>query len=101
MQGVRARQHDAWDIGVMTSDNFGNADVLYPETLPAVQKALTWSPDTQPYIPVVTGFLGRGQMTGAVADYLELVWYLSAQGSSTLWLLLVAYLTSGWDVDCR
>lgn len=64
VQGVRARQHDAWDIGVITSDDFGNAYVLYPETLQAVQKALTWGPGTQPYIPVVTGFLGRGQLTG-------------------------------------
>lgn len=69
VKGIRARQRDAWDIGVVTSDNFGNADVLYPETLPAVQKALTWSPGTQPYVPVVTGFLGRGQLTGLIADY--------------------------------
>ena len=34
LQGVRAKQHDAWDLGVVTNDVFGNADVNYPLTLP-------------------------------------------------------------------
>ena len=49
----------------MTTDTFGNAFVLYSKTLPAVQKALTWARGTKPFVPIVTGFLGRGQLTGA------------------------------------
>lgn len=66
-QGVRAQQHDAWELGVTTSDAFGNADVNYPLTLPAVRAALTRQPGSQPCIPIVTGFLGRGHMTGGLA----------------------------------
>lgn len=38
--GVPARQHDAWDLGVTTTDDFGNAEVLYDETTPRVRAAL-------------------------------------------------------------
>jgi aspartate kinase len=64
LQGVRAQQHDAWDIGVTTNDAFGNADVNYPLTLPAVRQALTRLPGDAPCVPIVTGFLGRGHGTG-------------------------------------
>ena len=64
MQGVAAQQYDAWDIGVTTNDCFGNADVVYPVTLPAVRAALTRLRAERAHIPVVTGFLGRGQQTG-------------------------------------
>ena len=47
-----------------TTDDFQNADVLYPETLPAVKAALTRQPGAPQTIPVVTGFLGRGLSTG-------------------------------------
>jgi hypothetical protein len=36
VQGVPALQHDAPDVGVITSDDFGNADVIYEQTLPKV-----------------------------------------------------------------
>jgi hypothetical protein len=36
-QGIPARQHDAWDLGFTTDDNFGNADILYEDTLPRVR----------------------------------------------------------------
>lgn len=58
-------QHDAWDLGVTTSDNFGNADVDYAATLPAVRAALQQAPGAAPCVPIVTGFLGRGRNTGA------------------------------------
>ncbi len=35
-QGVPARQHDAWDLGFTTTDDFGNAEIVYEETLPKV-----------------------------------------------------------------
>ena len=47
-----------------TNDAFGNADVNYSLTLPAVRQALSRQPDDAPCIPVVTGFLGRGHGTG-------------------------------------
>ena len=65
-QGVRATQHDAWELGVTTSDCFGNADVDYPATLPAVRAALQRTTGALPSVPVVTGFLGRGRSTGAL-----------------------------------
>ena len=64
LQGVHASQHDAWDLGVTTSDNFGNADVDYAATLPAVRASLLRGPGEPPCVPVVTGFLGRGRSTG-------------------------------------
>jgi hypothetical protein len=64
-QGVAAVQHDAFDIGVFTSDCFQNADVDYALTLPAVRRALTRSPGAPHAIPIVTGFLGRGQVGGS------------------------------------
>lgn len=38
-QGVAARQFDAPEVGVVTTDDFGNADVIYEETLPKVNGA--------------------------------------------------------------
>ena len=34
--GVPARQFDAPEIGFITSDDFGNADIIYEQTLPKV-----------------------------------------------------------------
>jgi aspartate kinase len=34
--GVPARQFDAPEMGVVTSDDFGNADILYDQTLSKV-----------------------------------------------------------------
>ena len=65
VQGVPAQQYDAWDVGVTTNDCFGNADVVYPVTLPAVRDALTRARAERAHIPVITGFLGRGQQTRA------------------------------------
>jgi aspartate kinase len=79
-RGIPARQHDAWELGVTTTDNFGNAEVLYEETTPRVRAALLGEGRTAPSngsssssssappreIPVVTGFLGRGVNTRAV-----------------------------------
>lgn len=65
-RGVKARQYDALDIGFITTDEFTNADIL-EATYPAVAKRLSsdWSMDPG-IIPVVTGFLGKGQKTEAV-----------------------------------
>jgi aspartate kinase len=94
-RGVPSRQHDAWDLGVTTTDNFGNAEVLYDETTPRVRAALLVPTEDggeaaaasgangngngngngqhqhqqkrrRREIPVVTGFLGRGVHTRAV-----------------------------------
>ncbi|RCV28878.1 hypothetical protein SEVIR_5G444800v4 [Setaria viridis] len=63
--GVKARQYDAFDIGFITTDDFGNADVL-EATYPAVAKRLHGDWIRDPAIPVVTGFLGKGWKSGAV-----------------------------------
>ncbi|XP_047311241.1 aspartokinase 2, chloroplastic-like [Impatiens glandulifera] len=66
--GVRARQYDAFDIGFITTDDFTNADIL-EATYPAVAKRLysDWSSD--PAIPVVTGFLGKGWKSCAITTF--------------------------------
>jgi len=63
--GVKARQYDAFDIGFITTDDFGNADIL-EATYPAVAKRLHGDWIRDPAIPVVTGFLGKGWKSGAV-----------------------------------
>lgn len=65
-RGVPAKQYDAWDLGVTTTDDFTNAEVIYELTLPKVKAALTPDPDSPPTVPIVTGFLGRGKQTGAI-----------------------------------
>ena len=39
-RGVPARQFDAPDIGFITSDDFGNAEIIYEQTLSKVGKGL-------------------------------------------------------------
>ncbi|GIL90330.1 hypothetical protein Vretifemale_17965 [Volvox reticuliferus] len=65
-KGVPARQHDAWDLGLTTTDDFTNADVIYEASLPAIAAALAPKPGQPVEIPIVTGFLGRGQLSGAI-----------------------------------
>ncbi|NP_001347915.1 Aspartokinase 1, chloroplastic [Zea mays] len=57
--------YDAFDIGFITTDEFGNADIL-EATYPAVAKRLHGDWIQDPAIPVVTGFLGKGWKSGAV-----------------------------------
>jgi len=64
--GVPARQYDAFSIGITTTDDFTNADVIYEATLPAVKAAFTRGPGQVAELPVVTGFLGKGAGTGAI-----------------------------------
>lgn len=64
--GVPARQHDAYNIGIITTDNFTNAEVDYEATLPAVRASLARRPGQPMELPIVTGFLGRGRQTGAI-----------------------------------
>ncbi|KAK3412946.1 aspartokinase 2, chloroplastic isoform X2 [Eucalyptus grandis] len=63
--GVKARQYDAFEIGFITTDDFTNADIL-EATYPAVAKRLHDDWITDPAIPIVTGFLGKGWRTCAV-----------------------------------
>ena len=66
LQGVNARQYDAWELGFTTNDDFCNAEINYEETLPKVKAALTRPPGAPAEVPIVTGFLGRGLQTGAI-----------------------------------
>ncbi|TXG54942.1 hypothetical protein EZV62_020198 [Acer yangbiense] len=63
--GVKARQYDAFDIGFITTDDFTNADIL-EATYPAVAKRLHGDWISDPAIPIVTGFLGKGWRSCAI-----------------------------------
>lgn len=63
--GVPARQHDAFDLGFVTTDEFTNADIL-DETYDNVAQALRSSAAEEPAVAVVTGFIAKGQKTGAI-----------------------------------
>ncbi|KAK4477291.1 hypothetical protein RD792_016505 [Penstemon davidsonii] len=63
--GVKARQYDAFEMGFITTDDFTNADIL-EATYPAVSKRLHGDWISNPAIPVVTGFLGKGWRSCAV-----------------------------------
>jgi aspartate kinase len=65
-QGCPARPHDAPALGLATTDDFGNAAVLYDLALPALRAGLTQPPAGPRHIPVLTGFLGCGAKSGAV-----------------------------------
>ncbi|KAM7509318.1 hypothetical protein LguiA_019771 [Lonicera macranthoides] len=62
---VKACQYDAFDMGILTTDDFTNADIL-EATYPAVAKRLHSDWTSNPSIPIVTGFLGKGCRTCAV-----------------------------------
>ncbi|TVU44175.1 hypothetical protein EJB05_03610, partial [Eragrostis curvula] len=63
--GKKARQYDAFDIGIITTDDFTNADIL-EVTYPTVAKRLQGDWMDDPAIPIVTGFLGKGCKSCAV-----------------------------------
>ena len=63
-EGLAAQQYDAADLGLTSTDDFTNADVLYEPTLANISRALAPPGRQQQAIPVVTGFLARGINTG-------------------------------------
>lgn len=63
--GVPAQQFDAWDLGLVTSDEFTNAEIDYAQSIPAVRAAMRQHAASGGGIPVVTGFVGKGRETGA------------------------------------
>lgn len=63
--GVKARQYDAFDMGFITTDDFTNAEIL-EGTYPSVAKRLNDDWISDPAIPIVTGFLGKGSKSCAV-----------------------------------
>ncbi|KAJ3671811.1 hypothetical protein LUZ60_007890 [Juncus effusus] len=63
--GLKARQYDAFEMGMITTDDFTNADIL-EATYPAVSKKLCEDWAREPAIPIVTGFLGKGWKLGAI-----------------------------------
>ncbi|GAQ86748.1 aspartate kinase [Klebsormidium nitens] len=62
--GTLARQYDAFDLGFVTTDDFTNGEIL-DATYPAVRKKLEDDFRERPAMPIVTGFLARGEKTGA------------------------------------
>ncbi|CAH8258876.1 unnamed protein product [Arabidopsis lyrata] len=63
--GHKARQYDAFEIGIITTDDFTNADIL-EATYPAVSKKLLGDWSKENAVPIVTGFLGKGWRSCAV-----------------------------------
>ncbi|KAL8158508.1 hypothetical protein V2J09_000045, partial [Rumex salicifolius] len=63
--GCKARQYDAFEMGIITTDDFTNAEIK-DATYPAVAKRLHDDWITDRAIPIVTGFLGKGCESGAV-----------------------------------
>ena len=85
--GIPSIQHDAFDLGFATTDQFTNGDILYEESIEEVRrnvqrlrtrreiygssKAREGGKEEEeeemlPVLPVVTGFLGKGEKTGAI-----------------------------------
>lgn len=67
--GLRSNQYDAFDqLGFVTTDEFENGNIL-PVTYEHVAEALKLQKGAKDNasIAVVTGFLGRGEKTGAIA----------------------------------
>ncbi|CAL6336127.1 unnamed protein product [Bathycoccus prasinos] len=67
MLGVNAKQYDAFEIGMVTSDDDIENGRVLPETYANMKKSLTLPDGADPQISVVTGFLGRGENTGAIS----------------------------------
>ncbi len=55
-KGIKCKAYPAYDIGMLTDSNFGNADII-DETLPSIQKALHDTAEAE--LMVVTGFIGK------------------------------------------
>ena len=66
-RGVNAKQYDAFEIGMVTSDDDIENGRVLPETYANMKKSLTLPDGADPQISVVTGFLGRGENTGAIS----------------------------------
>ncbi|THG21153.1 hypothetical protein TEA_009521 [Camellia sinensis var. sinensis] len=60
-----SQRYDAFDIGFITTDDFTNADIL-EATYPAFAKRLHSDWISDPAIPIVTGYLGKGWRSCAV-----------------------------------
>ena len=60
---VPSVQFDAWDLGFVSTDDFTNADVILSATLPSIRKHIS-SLDGK--IPVVTGFLAKGEKSRSI-----------------------------------
>eukprot|EP00891_Asterochloris_glomerata_P004918 jgi/Astpho2/4918/e_gw1.00069.14.1_t len=65
-EGIRARQYDAWDLGFVSTDDFGQAEVRYDASFAQIRETLVRNNGAAPEIPIVTGFLARGEGTGAI-----------------------------------
>ena len=65
--GVPAQQFDAWGLGLVTSDEFTNAEIDYQRSLPAVQQAMQRHAAAGGGMPIITGFVGKGRETGVSA----------------------------------
>ena len=60
--GVAARQYESWDLGVVTTSDYGEASVL-DESWPKIHEAVGAIPSGT--VAVITGFIGK-DVTGRV-----------------------------------
>lgn len=58
-------QYDAFEMGIITTDDFTNAEIM-EATYPAVANRLYGDWNSEPAIPIVTGFLGKAWRSCAV-----------------------------------
>ncbi|XP_019098264.1 PREDICTED: aspartokinase 3, chloroplastic-like, partial [Camelina sativa] len=63
--GHKARQYDAFEIEIVTTDEFTNADILEATYL-AVSKRLLGDWSKEKSVPIVTSFLGKVRRSCAV-----------------------------------
>uniref|UniRef100_A0A061SJ01 aspartate kinase n=1 Tax=Tetraselmis sp. GSL018 TaxID=582737 RepID=A0A061SJ01_9CHLO len=64
--GMKSKQFDAWKCGFITNDSFTCAELDYEATLAGCRKALTLGEGEEMYVPIVTGFIARGEGTKAI-----------------------------------
>ena len=66
--GVEASQFDAWDLGLETTDEFTNSEIIYETSLQAVGSSLKAYTQQHRTVPVVTGFVGKAASSGSFTD---------------------------------
>ena len=66
-RGVNAKQYDAFEIGMVTSDDDIENGRVLPESYANLKQSLTLTDGAKPQISVVTGFLGKGENSGAIS----------------------------------
>eukprot|EP00983_Pelagomonas_calceolata_P021643 678167-Pelagomonas_calceolata.AAC.1 len=65
VQGVPAQQYDSFQIGMVTTDDFTNADIVYDEALPQIKATFDARKNLRE-VPIVTGVCVRACVRACV-----------------------------------